>query len=238
MPTEEELNALLNGTPAPEPEIQDPEPEAEPEAAEEPEETPQVEEPEDGADPTVEAARSRREVRLDKLANEKKLAEAEAQFARENAERYRREAEEARRNAEALRQRDYEANLDPQELRMQQLERLARDSHMASLDAADRSAFASTFVTEPWRSAYADKVEAEVQKARANGQMPSREAVLTFLLGQEYRTQLAKSQKARKESVETVRAQRGKGTTPKSDASGSKKTEAQRREERLANLNI
>ncbi len=233
MPTEDELNAALNGSPEPEvvpeviPETDEPEPEVHAEA-----EAPEVEHDEDEPEPE-----SRRERRLQTLANEKLKAEAEAQFAKEQAERYRLMAEEAQRLANDQRQRDLDANLDPSEVRVRNAERQAQSATLAALDAGDRATFTNLLISQPGLAKYAPKVEEEIQKARAQGQYVTREGVLTYILGQEYRAQMSKSAKNRQASVEAVRSQRGKGTAPKSDSVG-KKSESQAREERLSKMNI
>lgn len=239
MPTEEELNAALNSPdgnipdkeqepgpekePAAEPETEEPaeveaEAEAEAEAEEEPEQ-PQRREP------------TRAERRIQSLAERTARAEAEARLASETAERYRREAEAA---AALQRQREDEL-LDPTERRMRDLERMTQQAHMASIDVADRSMFLSKASVDPNRAKYSDRVEAELQKARAAGQNASREGIYVYLRGQDAIAAESKNSAARQKSVEKVKAERGKPGTPKSDAQPSR---VKSLEERLKDVAI
>ena len=223
MPTEEELNEALNSddgnvpskeTPEPkdEPEEEPVEAEADSEAEPETEEEPEAEPEPKPREPT------RYERRMQSLAERTARAEAEARLASETAERYRREAEAA----SALQRQREDELLDPSERRMRELERMTHNAHMASIDAADRSTFLSKASVDPNRGRYSDRVEAELQKARAAGQNASREGIYVYLRGQDAIAAESKNSAARQKSVDKVKSERGKPGTPKSDAQPSR----------------
>lgn len=217
MPTEDELNAALNspdgnipkGEDEPAPEVDD-----EP-VADEPVEEPEAEEPEAEPEPQAAKPQSRAERRIQALAEARARAEAEAQVQRELAERYRLQAEQAANE----RRRQEDDLLDPTERRLRNAEAMAQQSHMASIDAADKATFTSRAAVDPIRAKYLDRVEAEIAKARQNGQMASREGVYVYLRGQDAVAADGRARAARQKSVEAVNAQRGKPNSPRSDAS-------------------
>ncbi|MDE1828524.1 MAG: hypothetical protein KGH65_05180 [Candidatus Micrarchaeota archaeon] len=224
MPTEDELNEALNNEDG-----NIPEPEEEPVAAESQEAEESQEEPQEGEEPEPQTRRTdRASRRIQSLSEAKARAEAEAQLQRELAERYRREAEQARQPRE-------DEFIDPSERRMRDTEMMARNAHMAALDAADRATFISQASIDPNRAKYKDRVELELQRARNQGQMASREGIYVYLRGQDAIAAEAKSAGARKKSAEVIREQRGKPNSPRSDASPNR---AKSLEDRLKDVQI
>ncbi len=221
MPTEDQLNEALNNDTGNIPEQEaEPEPDEEPVAAEGADDEPEPQEADADAEPEQEQPRrqgrdpGRAQRRIVALSEAKARAEAEVQLQRELAERYRREAEQANMQQRA-REDEF---IDPGERRMRDTEMMARNAHMAALDAADRATFISQASLDPNRAKYKDRVELELQRARNQGQMASREGIYVYLRGQDAIEAEKRSAGVRKKSVEAVREQRGRGTSPRSDA--------------------
>ena len=238
MPTEDELNAALNSPDGniPDQETQEIEPENTEIVAEQQESDDIQDENLDENEPERHQERDNKEMsrgqrRIVALSEAKSRAEAEAQLQRELAERYRREAENA-----AMQQRQREDEfIDPSERRMRDTEMMARNAHMAALDAADRATFISQATIDPNRAKYRDRVESELQKARQQGQMASREGIYVYLRGQDAIEAEKRSAGVRRKSVEAVQAQRGKGAGPRSDAAPNRSKSL---EDRLKDVSI
>lgn len=215
------LNAGLNGQEPPAPPDPEPSEPATEEPAEPDEAAADTEDEPAGDEPNEEPAGrqpSRAERRIQTLAERTARAEAEAQLARETMERYRREAEQA---AALQRQREDEL-LDPDERYRRQSESRIRNAEMAALDAGDRAQFYAKAAADPARSKYADRIEAELAKARASGQNASREGIYVYLRGQDAIAAEQKAGAARRKSAETVRQARGKPNSPTSNAQPSR----------------
>ena len=107
-------------------------------------------------------------------------------------------------------------------------------------DIADRTAFNQLAVTKPAiHKRYAERVEAEITKMRANNQNAPREAVLRYLIGNDAMEGKLSSKKGGSKAADTNTIDRGRSPGARSDvASKGRMTEAQKREKRLEGVQI
>lgn len=137
-------------------------------------------------------AESRAQTRHQRLANERKQereariqAEAEAKLHREQAEFYRRQAEQLAQQQRSAPPAD-EPYMDPDEKWRRETQAAMQRGLAQTQDLADKANFALAAVKNPLQAKYVDKVEAEVQKLRAQGNYSAtREGVFLYLLGQD-----------------------------------------------------
>ena len=105
-------------------------------------------------------------------------------------------------------------------------------------DLSDKTAFDSKAAQNPRMQKYAERVEQELQKMRTNGQSAPRQAIYLFLLGQDIDAGNFKPAKSAKSGALPASA-RGRTTGAKSDVDRKgAKSEAQKREARLLNVQI
>jgi len=169
---------------------------------------------------------SRAQARVQALIRERAEAQAKAQAASEQAEFYRRQAE----------MRQPQEELDPDEAWRRQVNTQLQQMHMQTLDANDRVTFTTKFASSPDFAKYADKVEAELQKARGNGVNATREGIFYYMMGKD-RVENIRSQSAKKrEGEKRVASAKGTPTSPRSDIAAGKTTSTA--EERLRDILI
>lgn len=178
VPNEDELNAALNGGDAPEGDEgeQDEGAQDELDAGAQGDDAPADDEPP--------APRNRAQERIQKLANERAEAQAAAKLAQEQAEFYRRQAEQlAQQRQTPPAEQEY---VDPDEKWRRETQAAMQRGLAQTQDLADKANFALAAVKNPLQAKYVDKVEAEVQKLRAQGNYSAtREGVFLYLLGQD-----------------------------------------------------
>lgn len=218
---------------------EDPEDPVDPEDAEDPEDPIDPEDPADPVDPEDSDAgrggqggshakptsRSQRRVQA---------ALREARDARERAERLERDLEEMRRGntgrnraEEEAAERERLALMTPEErtdylLRKQRDEILGevRRGQFVTADQNDKAAFAARAASDPLYRRYEERVEKELQTLRARGQNVSREALLSYLIGQDAlkrRGEVAGKQRRKAAEVrrrETAKPGSGRGDAP------------------------
>jgi hypothetical protein len=109
-----------------------------------------------------------------------------------------------------------------------------------ALDAQDASSFQLRCVTDKLAAKYAKLVESKRQELIAkNGQAPKREAILTFVLGEEIQKRQEKSAGTKpKKAASNSSVDRGRTPNARSDVGRSGKSESQKRRERLENVQI
>jgi hypothetical protein len=229
----------------PDPEPEDPEPDADPDAAD-PE--PEPEDPPAGRQRAISRAQ---QAIID--------ARKRAQDAEARAERLEREAAEARSRAnppqptpdQRLHEQEEAKLRDPNTSDVERwqiqsnrtLRQAQQDASAARLEARDlndKAEFRLKAVEDPRIKQYADRVETELAKMRAQGQNAPREAIYTFLLGQDVRAGKVKATAAApKPKGSLPDSARGKPTGVRSDVSGkARKTESEQRRKRLEGINI
>jgi hypothetical protein len=143
----------------------------------------------------VEAKPSRAETRFQKLANEAKEAREEAaQARREIAEfkgQQRQQAQQespdqvAQRLALMTPEERLEYKLDQAERRNSQT---MANMQFQMQDTGDKSAFHALCASDSTAARYKDKVESELSRLRSQGQNVSREALFTYMFGQDVRS--------------------------------------------------
>lgn len=176
------------------------------------------------AAPTKSGGRANERIRA--LTERAAAAEARAEAADRE-----REAERARitREQEAARAREQEADENlpyDQKLykwaqrRDQEAQQRLAATEIRIMDQADRASFESRVATSPVYAKYQDRVEKELGAARKGGQNPTREQVLTFLVGQDALKASAKksTSKQKDEASTRVKAARGEPVRARSDA--------------------
>lgn len=175
----------------------------------------------------------------------------EAREARERADRFERELTEARRAppppaADAQRQREdailNDPNADANEKwrinanrRIAQTEQAAAHTLMSAQDTNDRSEFTLACASNPRLAAVKDDVERELATMRGKGQNAPRRELARYLLGKKL-----EEAPAAKKKPDAPNANRGRPANAGSDVQrgGGRKTEHQKRADRLANVNI
>lgn len=114
---------------------------------------------------------------------------------------------------------------------------LAQSALAQSQDINDRTAFSSVCISDPMAKRYQERVETELTRIRSQGQNASREAIYTYLLGQDMRGGKFKKKAA------PAAAPAGERRTPpsvKSDTPGrgASLTDREKRRQRLENQPI
>jgi hypothetical protein len=116
-------------------------------------------------------------------------------------------------------------------------QRQATQALQQAQDMADRTQFQAGYASDPRRSKYSDRVEAELSRARANGQNASREAIYYYMLGKDIAEGKLKAKVKAKAPAADVPRGRPAGVRSDVPARGAK-SDHQKRAERLANMNI
>lgn len=130
-----------------------------------------------------------------------------------------------------------------------QLKRMAEtvtNAQFESRDAADTARFYAKSAKNPDILKMEDRIEKEVQRLRTSGQFVPREAIMTFMLGQDVMAARArkaasggKQSKVAEEAGKRVEKARGEPTRPRSDKGGKERlSESDKRKERLKNQYI
>lgn len=201
----------------------------------------------DDADPGKDKGAKPRE---DAAAERKQLADRNAQLERELADARRGSQQRQTSEEERLRAEEDKrlADKDATDLERWQINanrelRAGRSQSQAALmqaqDLADSTKFGNLAITKPGiHKRYAERVETELQKMRANGQNAPREAILRFLIGNDaMEGKLGAKKKPAADPVARVSDdKRGKTPGARSDVSAkTKQTEHQKRMARLEN---
>ena len=175
----------------------------------------------------------------------------------EAAERAAREAQESVQALQRQSQRRPDPSHDEEERKLRdpntsrlekwQIEsnRSLRQSHQQSANAlfqaqdmADKTGYTVKSAANPVYSKYADKVEAELTRARANGANPPREMILQVLLGRDMLAGNFKPAAAKPGKAKDIPRGRSPGARSDTPARGNGGTEHQKRYARLANVPI
>lgn len=225
-------------------EAQEGAPEETAEESEAPEDTDEGQEPED-------KPAGRAEARIRKLAAEAKAEREEKEkLSREKAE-WQAEREQARRQREeerfAEQRKEEEARLallDPQERalfesnrRVQTLEYRMQQMELRRIDDQDKAAFHAKASYDETYAKYADQVEDLYQKNISQGINSSREALHSYVLGEQLKKDLAtKSTKKKESASKRIDSATAKPASAKGDVAGTKKGKSA--EERLSGVLI
>lgn len=115
-------------------------------------------------------------------------------------------------------------------------QRQAQQAMFQAQDMSDRTRFESKIASEPRRAKYTERVEEEVQKARARGQQASREDVYYWMLGKD----IAEGKlKAKPKASSAPNVNRGKSAGVRSDIPArSGRSDKDKLRARLENQNI
>ncbi len=120
---------------------------------------------------------------------------------------------------------------------LRQTQQQAQQALQQAQDMADRTQFESKINSDPRRAKYADRVEQELTRARAQGQNASRESIYYWMLGKDIAEGKLKPKAKAKAPAADV--PRGRPANVRSDVPGrGAKSEHQKRVDRLANMNI
>lgn len=112
----------------------------------------------------------------------------------------------------------------------------ATQALMQAQEMQDRTRFEAKAASDPRRSKYIERVEEEVSRAKARGQMASREDVYYWMLGKDIAEGKVKSKTAAKAAPDV---NRGKSPGVRSDVQArGARTEREKRAARLANMAI
>ena len=194
----------------------------------------------------VEPEVSRKENRVQKLANERREAEqarreseAEARATKERADRLEAELAQFRNQ----RQQQEELELDPEERRFRQMERDVIQARFDAADSKDKQAFNSLISKNPELAKLTEDVEKRLDHVRkTQGVNPTREGILTFLLGERAKQAMLNAPQERKQAKRRVEQARGAPVGGRSDASASRSSDkgdsSEARERRLLNVRL
>lgn len=216
---DDDLNLDLNAPTDPiEPDpVDDPEP-----ADDDPEPEHVDDDPADPPAPVVAPAdpeqQSRARGRIQRIQDERRVAEDAAATARAEAALLRQQLAEAQR----VRQEAEDATLDPDERWRRAANAQLQQMQFQSVDAADRSSYLMKAQANPVYAQYSDRVEKMLKEARAQGINPEREAVLFRLLGQDSLARMAKAPAVKKAAAARVDAARGASPGIKSNVAQTK----------------
>ena len=142
--------------------------------------------------------------------------------------------EEALRNPDATDWQKYAINAN----RASRQANATSQSALASAqDLADRTSFAAIAATKPKLfAAYKDRVEDRLKEARAQGNNPSRENILRFIVGEDMLSGKLKSTDTK--AAKPVAASRANVRSDVSTSSGGRMTDQEKRAKRLENIRI
>lgn len=214
---EEELNRQLNALPGDEPPAQDdPQEHQEQQVVNEDDDPPQTEARQPQVDDDDDdRPLSRREQRIQKLANERAEALQQAAYFRAKAEEL----------AQRQQQPPVPEDLDPMQKWQRETNQALTQHQRMTLDALDQANFKLELVERADLREYAAEVEQRLQQIRANGGNLPRKEVLKFILGERAMERMAKAPKKREEAATRVRQAAGKPLNPPSSVqSGRQET--------------
>ena len=169
-----------------------------------------IEEPEDHAEDPA-RQRDRRAERMQQLANRTAEAEAKAKMLEEQAAFFRQQLEQSQRQFQQP-QQQVDEYLDPDEKWRRDMEARSNQMYAQMADMNDRTVYASKAAVSPVHAKYADRVEAELSKLRAQGQNAAREGILAYLIGQDAIAAQGKPTKSAQRAK--AQADAARGTTP------------------------
>jgi hypothetical protein len=240
---DEELDIELEPDPVEPEETADPDEPAEPAAAQQDpgEPAPEVREPPVAAQP------SRRDTRIQTLADEAKQAKQELAETRRRLDELSRQMTQPRPPSESPEQRAARfALMTPQEQMSETLREseqrtaaLVQQVQMQSSDAADRAAFQSRAAVDPLYAKWGPKVEGKLAELRARGNNVEREVLLKFMIGEaalERRGSTAGKAEV-KQAQKRVASQRTRPTNSGSDTAPQRRQQ-QTLERRLEDVQI
>ena len=191
----------------------------------------------------VEAKPSRAETRFQRLANE-------AKEAREESARVRRELDEFKASQRQQAQQETPdqiaqrmALMTPEERLEYKLDQAERRNgqQMANMqfqmqDSGDKSAFHALCASDPTAARYKDRVESKLTELRSQGQNVSREALFTFMFGQDVRAKSGQAKaKQGKDGERRIQRQKVAPGNSRGDATANRRGE-QSLEDKLANV--
>lgn len=191
----------------------------------------------------VAAKPSRGEQRFQRLANESKEAKAEAAQLRRELQEFKAQQRQTAQQESPEQVAQKLALMTPEERLEYKLDQAERRNQqtMQSMqfqmqDSGDKSAFVALCASDPVAARYKDRVEAKLTELRGQGQNVNREALLTFLVGQDVRTRggAAKS-KQQKDGQRRTERQSVKPGNSRGDSQPNKRGEKSL-EERLENV--
>lgn len=241
---------LLLACPAAQPGEPDPslgaEPAPDPSAADEPEftDTPADPDPDPSADDpaaryaaeleTERRARTAEKERADRY--EREMAELRARSASPHTDSQFEQEERILRDPNSTEQQKWTVNANRE---IRSANALARNSMIAAADVNDRTAWAAVKMGDSLAARYEARVEEVLQKERAAGRSPTREAIYTFLLGQDMRQGKYKKKPAAAIAAKPNAQVRGRTPGVRSDvASSANLNDREKRRQRLENQPI
>lgn len=191
---------------------------------------------------------SRRTLRVQKLAEERDAERAETARLRteldnlKRAETARMQVDPAAARAEAERlaaMEPTERALYESNKRIEALQNQVANLGHITQDASDKASFEAKAVIDPLHAKYKDRVETTLQGMRAKGVNANREAILTYLIGEEAQkraTQKPMKQGRKDAAASRVERAQGKAPSTRSDAGGSRSEKSL--EDRLRGVQI
>ena len=184
-------------------EVAQPDQELEVEQPEEEIEQPEVEqEVDDPEEPQLTRAQQRHQ----KLANERAEATARAEAAERERDFYRQQALQAQQVRQAPPQEEF---LTPEEEWQRDAQAQMNQVMFTTANMQDQSAYLMKAATNPTYAKYAERVEAELAKARQAGSNPTREFLLKSLIGDDVLRNAGKQTPTQKKAAERTAAARG-----------------------------
>lgn len=198
-------------------------------------------------EPPVAAQLSRRDTRIQTLADEARQAKAELAETRRRLDELSRQMTQPRVQAESPEQRAARFALMTSQEQMaetlreseQRTAALVQQVQMQSADAADRAAFQSRAAVDPLYAKWGPKVEGKLAELRARGNNVEREVLLKFMIGEaalERRGSTAGKAEV-KQAQKRVAGQRTQPTNSGSDTAPQRRQQVSL-ERRLENMNI
>ncbi len=173
------------------------------------------------------------QARFQKLANERREKELEAQTAREQAEFYKRQLEQFQtQNRKPVE----EEMIDPQERNMRALQADQQRINFQMWDLNDRNEFLNKANKSDALNRYTEKVETKLQQLRSQGINASRIQLAKEMLADDVIAKQASVPKIKREAAAKVQAARGEPLKVKSDVGRTKVEEGL--EDRLRNTFI
>jgi hypothetical protein len=232
-----------------EPEAVEPEDLAEPEEPVEPEEGPKEpgEPPPEVREPPVDRQPSRRDTRIQTLADEARQAKSELAETRRRLDELSRQMTQPSPQRETPEQRASRfALMTPQEQITETLREseqrtasLIQQMQVQSFDASDRAAFQAKAAVDPLYAKWGPKVEGKLAELRARGNNVERDVLLKFMIGEaalEKRGSKEGKQEVR-QAKQRVANQRTRPANSGSDT-GSQRRQQSTAERRLENVQI
>jgi hypothetical protein len=172
------------------------------------------------------------QARFQKLANERREKELEAQTAREQAEFYKRQLEQM----QAQNRQPVVEELDPQERNMRAMQADQQRINFQMWDLNDRNEFLNKANKSDALNRYVDKVETKLTQLRSQGVNASRIQLAKEMLADDVIAKQSQVPKIKREAAAKVQAARGEPLKVKSDVGRTKVEEGL--EDRLRNTFI